>query len=398
MTAGEPRTRNMGLRTRISAYSRRSHSLPTIYALGTTRSLARLYSTTRASLQRDTTMHPIESLRALADPETSYKIRCEQADVFAREFGWRPNDIYVVPNGLPATNLIVEAGLENAAMLSFLPPHQTITELNPSEHLTTLGLSYNSLVDWHIWIDRSSVHYYYNRTNDRRPAYAGDLASSDYATLKRQIFDEAIERAPSPNLPSLDTALLETIYNWRRILANKLGTALSSGAFSALFNALILARAVEDFDSRINRDTSLPLLRSVFDDDRISLAEAISSVISERTGKTVPSTLFDPDELVPFLEIERSTMRSVIADLYQRHGVPYVYDFSIITKQALSRIYERYVSVMQQDETIQYTLFPVDREEAWNKHLGGIYTPHYIAQLLCQVSAETADAAGLQGS
>ena len=42
------------------------------------------------------------------------------------------------------------------------------------------------------------------------------------------------------------------------------------------------------------------------------------------------------------------------------------------------------MSVIQQNEHIQFSLFPVDREEAWNKRLGGVYTPHYIASFFAR--------------
>ena len=67
-------------------------------------------------------MSPVtDTFRILADPDASFIDKRRYAASFSHDFGWRPNDLLEVPGALPATNLVVEQGLENAAMLSFLP-------------------------------------------------------------------------------------------------------------------------------------------------------------------------------------------------------------------------------------------------------------------------------------
>ena len=207
-------------------------------------------------------MSPANDLvQALTDPVGSTTGKREAAEEFSRHFGWRPNDFLEVPNALPAANLIVEQGLDNAAMLSFLPSHRRLGDIRADEALGILGLSYNSLVDWHIWIDQDSIQYFYNRTDPPVPTLTTRFSETDDSALTRQVFDEAVGQEPNPNLLSLDGALLDTVETWRKILRVELGPAATSASVSSLFNAIILARAVEDFYFEDDKRCSQEFLR-----------------------------------------------------------------------------------------------------------------------------------------
>src|SRR5690606_21440205 len=85
---------------------------------------------------------------------------------FAEELGWTPS--YELPFSLvPDTavdHLVVEHGLENAAVVSFLQsPHQPV-DLDADRLRRLLTLSYNNLVDWHLFVSSSQVSYINNRT------------------------------------------------------------------------------------------------------------------------------------------------------------------------------------------------------------------------------------------
>jgi len=183
---------------------------------------------------------------------------------------------------------------------------------------------------------------------------------------------------------SLDGALLDTISTWRKILLLELGSTVTSATMSSLFNALILARAVEDLDARTRRVGSGMFLKDIVSDSDISIGEAIKWTISERTESQVTQRLFDPSTLEPFDQLSDTSRKSLVAAFYRHDAVPYEYDFSVMSKHALSKVYERYVAVMQHEESIQFSLFPSDHEEAWNKQLGGIYTPQYIASFFAR--------------
>ena len=248
------------------------------------------------------------------------------------------------------------------------------------------GSPYNSLIDWHVWIDRESIEYFYNRTDPPSPTSSHRYGSGDYSALTKKVFDQAIGLAPNPNVPTLDVVLLETIAHWRRILRSELGAVATNASISALFNAIIFARAIEDFhakDSREDEDTLL--LRDLVGNPTLSITGAIEKLIVDLTGSPASTKLFDRSALAIFDSLSRGQRRELVNSFYGHPSVPYAYDFSVISKHALSKIYERYVAVMQYDEPFQFSMLPSEpEEEEWNKRLGGIYTPQYIASFFAR--------------
>ena len=326
----------------------------------------------------------IDLIEVLTDPSIPASQKLGVAETFSRQFGWRPNDLLDVPQALPVTNMVVERGLDNAAVLSFLPPQSRLRDIRTEEQRRILGLSYNSLIDWHVWVDQDSVKCFYNRTNPPSLIFERGFDRHDYSVLAKHVFDQAIGQAPNPNIPALDGALLGTIADWRQILHLELGAVATAASISALFNAIILARAVEDFHARVGAATPGASLLELISERNVNLVDAIEQSIRERTKSGITPQLFDRATLAPFDRLAFSNREALIKAFYRHDSVPYDYDFSVMSKHALSKIYERYVAVMQHAEAVQVSMFPSVPEESWNKHLGGIYTPQYIASFFAR--------------
>ena len=330
----------------------------------------------------------IELVHALTDPALPINEKRRNAASFSRQFGWRPNDVFDVPTALPTVNLVVEHGLENAAMLSFMPAGHNLTDIRPEERRDILGLSYNSLVDWHLCIDRDSVQCFYNRLSNPVPTYAQRFDQFDYAALTRRIFDEAVGNVPTPDFLTLDGALFDTITTWREILHRDLG--VDTGTISALFNAIILARAVEDFQHRVDPYPEYSSLKNMLSlKDRLSargqtISQAIQQLVLDVTGKPVSNMLFNRTALDSFDSLSPENRINLVEAFYRHRAVPYDFDFSVMSKYALSKIYERYVAVMREEGSFQIPMFPSTRDEGWNKALGGIYTPQFIASFFAK--------------
>ena len=328
----------------------------------------------------------IDIVRSLTNPTSSLIEKRQHAVSFSRQFGWRPNDIFDVPSALPTVNLIVEQGLEHAAMLSFLPSNHRLSEIRGDQRRHILGLSYNSLIDWHVWIDTEHVEVFYNRVTEPVPTYAQSFDNSDYSALTKQVFDEAVGKVPKPDFLTLDGALFDTITTWREILHREL--KVETREIAALFNAIILARAVEDFHNRIGTVSNAATLRDRITGRGISIGHAIEQLVLDLTGTQVSNSLFDCSTLSSFDSLPVESRISLVDAFYRHRAVPYDYDFAVMSKYALSKIYERYVAVMREDVSFQLSMLPSTKDEPWNKELGGIYTPQYIASFfakyLCQ--------------
>lgn len=325
----------------------------------------------------------LELVHALTERDVPAVQRRDLTRDFSIEFGWRPNDFIETHSALSTASLVVEHGLDNAAVLSFLPAERRLRDIRVDERRSIAGIAYNSLVDWHVWIDRESIEYVYNRTDPILPTKAHSFSQADYYALTKRAFDQAVDAAPNPNIPALDGILLETIANWRRILRSELGTIATNESISALFNAIIFARAVEDFHAGASDESRFGSLRDHVA-GQLTITEAIEQSIIERTGSAVSTSLFDRSALQPFQRLSKGMCAELVNAFYGHPAVPYDYDFSVMSKHALSKIYERYVAVMKLNEPVQFSMFPSEPEEAWNKRLGGIYTPQYIASFFAR--------------
>ena len=324
----------------------------------------------------------IELVHALTDPALPINEKRRNAASFSRQFGWRPNDVFDVPTALPTVNLVVEHGLENAAMLSFIPADHNLRDIRPEERRNILGLSYNSLVDWHLCIDRDSVQCFYNRLTDPVPTYAQRFNQYDDAALTRRIFDEAVGNVPTPDFLTLDGALFDTITTWREILHRDM--RVNTGTISALFNAIILARAVEDFQYRVAPRAVQNSLKNRLAARDQTVSQAIQQLLLDLTGKPVSNMLFNRSALESFDSLSPENRINLVEAFYRHRAVPYDYDFSVMSKYALSKIYERYVALMREEGSFQIPMLPSTRDEGWNKALGGIYTPQFIASFFAK--------------
>src|ERR1051325_683984 len=92
-------------------------------------------------------------------PEEGHKARI--LNDFAYKFGWQPSDSFTVASvrELANAHLVVEYGLENTAVLTFLRGARRFSDLDFSERNTLLGISYNNLVDWHLYIQAEEVAF-----------------------------------------------------------------------------------------------------------------------------------------------------------------------------------------------------------------------------------------------
>jgi hypothetical protein len=96
------------------------------------------------------------------------------------------------------------------------------------------------------------------------------------------------------------------------------------------------------------------------------------------------------ERLAPFCQMDRSTAQNLVRDFYAPRESPYEFDFALMSKHALSRIYERYVTLLQQDETSADQLSFIAKPLAEQKNIksGAIYTPQFIASFFARYIRE----------
>lgn len=309
-------------------------------------------------------------------------------DQFAMDLGWQPSDPLdlVAADEVSNAHLVVEHGLQNTAMISFL--RRSYADLSAHHQRQLISLSYNNLVDWHVAIDPQRVHYVFNRIDP--PEVIAAYPVQDEAALRSDVFAEVIGKKPSPNIPALDDALIKTISLWKRHIFAELGGDVDNYGLSMMFNAVIFYRAVEDY---YNRTHSGANGRDSFEDlfavEGSTLAGVLIEGLTQYGIAEEVAKLIDFEVLRQFDVVERGTFTALVGDFYRnRYARGLVYDFAVMSKHALSRIYERYVSVLRTVETQQQSLFGELPEETLDRLTGNVYTPEFIARFFAKYLRE----------
>jgi hypothetical protein len=331
---------------------------------------------------------------ASAMPEAD---RMRMLNDFAYHFGWTPSDTLDIStvNNFANAHLVVEHGLENTAVITFL--RRRFSDLSFEEKKRLLNISYNNLVDWHIQIEPEQIVYVFNRNYPELIVETRRLSRDDLEGLRSKAFEQISGKRQSPNLPALDDALINTISFWKRYLSAEMENEVSNRELSHLFNAVIFVRAVEDNFRRLHSTRTGESLRSqalleagiLSHAESLTIREIIFDCLERFDQKNVPDYLVDGEILKVFDGLNEQTTLALLGDFYRiKHVRPYEYDFSVMSKHALSRIYERYTNLLRivpAESKAQGVLFhsPLP-EETTNRSYGSVYTPQFIARFFAR--------------
>jgi methylase of polypeptide subunit release factors len=303
---------------------------------------------------------------------------------FAKSLKWYPSDIieYKNPNSLITGHLIVEHGLENSAVVSFLNYNTLFSKLNSRERNNLLQLSYNNLIDFHFPIDKQTIFGIHNRIDKRENI----IYKSSIENLSVDFFETILNKKKlSPNIKALDDALIDTISYWKRIISSEFNNQLKNEEFSNLFNAIIFSRAIEDNfnkSSTYNTPSKFELV-NILNQNRhnVSIPKIFLTLLKNYKITDFPKGIIDNNNLKVFNKLDFNIIYKLFNDFYfNKFAEQYDYNFSIISKQALSRIYEKYVSILEVEESSQLNLFTPIPNEKINKISGSYYTPQFIAR------------------
>lgn len=333
-------------------------------------------------------MLALETLRQIVDPLSTREQRQFAIRGFAETLEWRPS--YEVSGFYGdddvSDHLIVEHGLENAAAFSFVRSPKRAVDLAPSALRSLLAISYNNLIDWHLFVSESDVRIFNNRSYPDSEIVQQISAGSIEALLSGagvERFKRAQQQRRS--ILACDDALIGTLSRWRRMLTADLGGDVTVDDISALFNAIILVRGCEDQVRQNHRRTDRLLISSL--DDGPFDPEAFFQRVLDATGTQGDLRAFvDVDRLAKFRALDRLTTENLVRDFYRSDQIPYEYNFALISKHALSRVYEKYTALLEFDDSQdrQVSLFRSLPKEQNPSKSGSVYTPQYIASFFAR--------------
>lgn len=313
---------------------------------------------------------------------------------FAHILGWYPSDIIIEKstNSFVCGHLFVEHGLDNSAVISFLNNTHSFEALTNNHKNDLLKISYNNLVDLHIPLGDQRVCGVNNLLTNGGIVYAGDI-NQDLSNLRSEFFEDIDQNNSSMTYKSLDDALINTIKKWRGSISAETFNSLREEnlVLSNFFNAIIFTRAVEDQFKKSFSQKDLdrePFLISEFykSSQDSSLSDIILLTLNRCGVNEWPQGILNR-ELLDYLglQLNRYVYPTIFNDFYINSYAPYVYDFAIMSKHALSRIYEQYVSILRVEEpTGQTSLFGEIPKQINNRNSGTYYTPQYVARFFAR--------------
>lgn len=331
-------------------------------------------------------------------PPDGRNFRQEMQD-FAELCGWIPSDQLVGYPGLEQIangHLVVEHGLDNTAVISFLKGAPPFSALPTRYQRSLLAISYNNLVDVHYFPDTHGLVYVNNRTYPFKPVRI--QIADDPDCWRAEAYDRVTGRKTNPNIKRLDDALISSLSGWKRKLAAEMleaGTQVSLEAISTLFNGIIFVRALEDY----RRHLGLPAAQALMSiwrgngEGSATVRECLLTGLTSLDAPDVPDALLNLEVLRTFDGLDHQTVEDLLSGFYSDRNLPYPYDFSLMSKHALSRVYEKYVTLIRDDRAItaprgemkhQQMLFREAPEEVSDRALGGVYTPQYIARFFAR--------------
>lgn len=347
-----------------------------------------LLKRSKASAQLNNAMpNASDTVFRLTEGNLSAADRLRSLRDFAEATGWFPSDEIVEDRAcrdFASGHLLVEHGMANTAVISFLKSEHSVSNLSNRAKLHLLEISYNNLVDWHLLPDKDGITALYNRTE---PAREFRFSGREY--WRAEAFRTITAQSVRPEVKALDEAFISTISYWKRAIGGELDFKVSNEVLSGLFNTLIFIRALEDHKRNISNNSERLLVELFVHDSNLTVEKCCQAAIRKLGRRTFPAFIKDQSEhLSVFDSLQPETTRELMLNLYKNRFTPYEYDFSLITKHALSRIYEHYVSVLRSTEDAQMQFFPGLADEVTNRELGSYYTPQYIARFFARYLQE----------
>lgn len=330
-----------------------------------------------------------DDLIRITSKDTEDQVRRFSVRSFAEQLNWTPSYEFEGSFGIDMAgdHVVVEHGLSNSAVFSFIKSPHRASDLDQTQLRSLLSISYNNLVDWHVFVSQTDVRQINNLakpTSDPLADQIFSLSSSDYFTrLNSDHLDDAFDTSSiRRSYQQCDDAVIQVISRWKSLLRSDYPSAKNHN-ISALFNALIFVRGCEDrgFETHSSERNLLKLI-SKTDSQTLNAQKLLSQALNDTGVNGDLGNYVELSRLEPFAELDRATAMNLCRDFYSPQSAPYDLNFALMSKHALSRIYERYVAILSNDEVDDdgqlHFINPV-AVEAPQKKTGVVYTPQFVA-------------------
>lgn len=339
-----------------------------------------------------------DALSRIAGDDTPTEVRVVAMRAFAEALSWTPSYELQAPveDAKVFDHLVVHHGLANSAVISFVRGNARAADLSPHNLRNLLQISYNNMIEWHFFVSQSDAMILNNlefearqRTFDEiifpgAPDYQEFLSSEGFAK-KRHI------RRKGNRTNACDDALLNIVDKWKRLIRDDFDE-ISNRSISTLFNALFLIRGCEDRHLSVGLGTRRKILIETLDEfgEEVNFVVFVSAAFAKTEVGGGLGKYLNFSDLAVFSNFDRSTLWRLVSDLYEPREAPFSFNFALMSKHALSRVYEKFVAIFVEDDrdSDQISFLKRPLIEKSQKHFGAVYTPQFIASFFARYLRE----------
>lgn len=326
-----------------------------------------------------------EDLLQITDPNSPKPARLFAMRAFAEKLRWTPHYELTAPvrETSASEHLLVEHGLANSAVITFLEGDNLTGSLSDGQIQNLLTISYNNLVEWHLFVSNTDAIWINNLSNWRSESPVNRIQRFSPSNLTEVFAPERLsdQRSVKRTMRPCDDAIISMVGRWKRLLKADY-PASDNHAISTLFNASFFIRGCED--RHLSRGIESP--RYLLDEFRknasneVNIAALLQEAFNRCEIEGNLGNYIDLNLLKCFENSDRATILDFVSDLYKPRDAGYDLNFALLSKHALSRVYERFVSLLVFDESDDQLSFlnPVP-DMARATKTGAIYTPQFVA-------------------
>lgn len=323
-----------------------------------------------------------DDLVQITEPDTAQDVRRLAMRDFAEQLKWTPSYELQASLGVDAVadHVVVEHGLSNSAVITFLRGSYRASELDQTQLRSLLSISYNNLVEWHLFVSQGDVRRIHNLVDPSSSPSADAWFPLSPNTFSEQVSFDSLTpfnrlEINRRNLRACDDALISVISRWKRLLKADYPNITNEG-LSTLFNAIIFVRGCEDRRLDLGSGSGRLLTRLLSNQvgNRIDVSVFLREAFIETKVEGDLDQYLDLSKVQALSELDRMTAHNLMRDFYAPKEAAYDFNFALMSKHALSRIYKRFVSLLVAEEvnSLQLSFIAAVPEERTPLRTGAI--------------------------
>ncbi|MGB8657677.1 MAG: N-6 DNA methylase [Candidatus Zixiibacteriota bacterium] len=284
-----------------------------------------------------------------------------------------------------ADHMLIRPGQRASVVASCARSGSIIDQDNFDVRRRLLSISFDTLSDWHIIIEPSTLKLFNNRVSGN-PLIKPQLKHEDLPPhALAQCLGVTREYSVTPDFQDISDRVLERIAFLKKMLIGDPDNPrlADQGLMDDVLNAMIFLRFLEDCENA-KGNGSVDLVSWVTSNSAAKVSDLVLATFAQLNLPT-PINLFRLGKLKILSEPINSIVLDWLPTSYRdkKQGC-YEYDMGLIADHSIGQIYDKYISLVSYHvQNGRLSFFPeYDTELLWQRGTGLLYTPEFIARFL----------------